>query len=418
VLIRSPRSSSAMIALVLLTALNLVNFIDRYVLPGVQPLVQHEFGVSDARMGALTTAFFVTYMLAAPLTGWLGDRFPRKPLIVGSVLLWSAATLLTATVHSYTALYWRHAAVGIGEATFSIFAPAMLADFYPEQDRNRILSIFYVSIPVGAALGYLLAGALGPRYGWRSPFYVGAVPGLLIALAVYFFVKEPQRGAADGLKATPMRASISGLFRNPGFWCATIGLALLTFSMGGISVWLPTFYQRFGGYSLLEANQRIGAITVIDGLLGTIIGGWMAQRWLRRNHRALYLISAIGAVLAVPGAMVVFFGPEKLILPATLASEFFLFLGTGPLNAAIVNSVAARIRASAIAVNLFMIHAFGDAPSPTIIGWISDRHGLRLALGLTLITMLLSAVVLALGARFAPRLAGTSLVGIEQQSAA
>lgn len=403
-LTRSARSSSAIVALFLLTALNLVNFIDRYVLPGVQPLVQHEFGANDQQMGALTTAFFVTYMLVAPLTGWLGDRFPRKPLIVGSVLLWSVATLLTATVHSYAALYWRHAAVGIGEATFSIFAPAMLADFYPEEDRNRILSIFYIAIPVGAALGYLLAGALGPRFGWRSPFYVGAVPGLLIAIALYLFVKEPVRGSADRLQATRVRTSFSGLFRNPGFWCATVGLALLTFSMGGISVWLPTFYQRFGGYSLLAANQRIGAITVVDGLLGTIIGGWIAQKWLSRNHRALYLISAVGAVLAVPGAMLVFFGPARLILPATLASEFFLFLGTGPLNAAIVNSVGARIRASAIAVNLFMIHAFGDAPSPSIIGHVSDRHGLRLALGLTLITMLLSAGVLLAGARFAPRL--------------
>jgi MFS family permease len=400
----SANRRTAVVALVLLTALNLVNFIDRYVLPGVQPLVQHEFGVNDARMGALTTAFFVTYMLAAPFTGWLGDRFPRKPLIVGSALLWSAATLSTAMVHSYSALYWRHAAVGIGEATFSIFAPAMLADFYPEIDRNRILSIFYIAIPVGAALGYLLAGAMGPHYGWRSPFYVGAIPGLLIAAALYFFVNEPVRGASDLLQPTAVRASFRGLFRNPGFWCATLGLALLTFSMGGISVWLPTFYQRFGGFTLLGANQRIGAITVIDGLLGTICGGWLAQRWLRTNHRALYLVSALSAMLAVPGAMVVFFGPQRFMLPATLIAEFFLFLGTGPLNAAIVNSVAARIRASAIAVNLFMIHALGDAPSPTIIGHVSDAHGLRLALGLTLITMLLSAVLLFTGARFAPRL--------------
>ncbi len=393
-----------MVALALLTMLNLVNFMDRYVLPGVQPLVQREFGSTDQQMGALTTAFFVTYMLCAPLTGWLGDRLPRKPLIIGSAMLWSGATLLTATVHSYAALYWRHAAVGIGEATFSIFAPALLADFYREEERNRILSIFYVAIPVGAALGYLLAGALGPRYGWRTPFYVGAAPGLLIALALWIFVKEPARGAADRLQVTATRASFRGLFGNGGFWCATVGLALLTFSMGGISVWLPTFYQRFGGYTLPGANQRIGAITVVCGLLGTICGGWAAQRWLPRNHRALYLVAAISALLAVPGAVMVFFGPARWILPSTIVAEFFLFLGTGPLNAAIVNSVAARIRASAIAVNLFMIHAFGDAPSPTIIGHVSDAHGLRTALGLTLVTMLLASGLLLLGSRFAPLL--------------
>ena len=408
---QNERISPPVVALLLLTALNLVNFIDRYVLPGVQPLVQHEFRVTDERMGALTTAFFFTYMIAAPLTGWLGDRLPRKPLIIGGVLLWSLATLTTAYVHTYSQLFWRHAAVGIGEATFSIFAPAMLADFYPEAERNRIFSIFYIAIPVGAALGYLLAGAIGPHYGWRAPFMVGAVPGILIAVLLYFFVSEPERGGADHLSPTLDRSTICGLFRNPAFWFATLGLATLTFSMGGISVWLPTFYARFGGYSLLEANQRIGAITVIDGLAGTIIGGWLAQRWLRTNHRALYLVSALSALLAIPGALVVFFGPKSLMLPATLVAEFFLFLGTGPINAAIMNSIAARIRASAVAINLFMIHALGDAPSPRIIGWVSDNHGLRIGLGLTLLTMLLSAIILFTGARFAPHLAQPEVRG-------
>ncbi|MGB9031456.1 MAG: MFS transporter, partial [Acidobacteriaceae bacterium] len=190
---------TAALALFLLTSLNLFNFIDRYVLPGVQPLIQREFHINDAQAGLLTSAFFFTYMLIAPLTGWLGDRFPRKPLIVAGALIWSAATLLTATVHSYHTLLIRHAAVGIGEATFSIFAPALLADFYPEEDRNRVLSIFYVTIPVGGALGYLTGGVLGDHYGWRMPFYVAAAPGVLIALAFWLFVREPQRGAADTL---------------------------------------------------------------------------------------------------------------------------------------------------------------------------------------------------------------------------
>src|SRR6202046_4711364 len=173
---------TAGIALFLLTALNLFNFIDRYVLPGVQPLIQREFNINDAQAGLLTSAFFFTYMVIAPLTGWLGDHIPRKPLIVAGALIWSAATLLTANVHSYETLLIRHAAVGIGEATFSIFAPALLADFYPEIDRNRVLSIFYITIPVGGALGYLTGGVLGQHYGWRAPFYVAAIPGVLIAL--------------------------------------------------------------------------------------------------------------------------------------------------------------------------------------------------------------------------------------------
>lgn len=391
-------------ALFLLTSLNLFNFIDRYVLPGVQPLVQKEFGSNDAQMGLLTTAFFFTYMIAAPLTGWLGDRLPRKPLIILGALLWSAATLFTAEVHSYETLLLRHALVGIGEATFSIFAPAMLADYYPEIDRNRILSIFYVTIPVGAALGYLLGGTLGQRYGWRTPFFICALPGVLIALAFWLFVKEPERGASDEIAPTANRNSVRGLFRNPAYWTATLGMAMMVFSMGGISTFLPTFFVRFGGYSVAKAGLVVGGITAVDGLLGTGIGGWIGQKWVRRNHRALYLLSGVSAALTIPAAVMVFFGPGSWLVPGALVAEFFLFLSTGPLNTCIVNSVAAPVRSTAIAINLFVIHALGDATSPRIIGSVSDATSLRVGLGVTVISLAVAALILFAGARFAPRI--------------
>jgi MFS transporter, Spinster family, sphingosine-1-phosphate transporter len=395
---------TAGLALFLLTCLNLFNFIDRYVLPGVQPLIQHDFSINDAQAGTLTSAFFLTYMLIAPLTGWLGDRLPRKPLIVIGALIWSAATLLTARVHSYNTLLLRHAIVGIGEATFSIFAPALLSDFYPEKDRNRVLSIFYVTIPVGGALGYLLGGELGARYGWRMPFYIAAAPGVLIALLFWLFVREPARGSSDTLKATPNRASFFGLFRNAAWLTATLGLAMWTFTVGGISTWLPTFFNRVAGYSLAGADRAAGEITVVDGLLATIAGGWLAQIWLRRNHRALYLLSGWSVLLAIPFAATAFFGPPSLLMPAAWAAEFCLFLSTGPINAAIVNAVSAPIRSTAISVNLFFIHLFGDFPSPHLIGWISDHRNLRTGLGATLITLVASAIILFAGSRHAPRL--------------
>jgi len=401
---------TAGIALFLLTTLNLFNFIDRYILPGVQPLVQKEFGVNDAQIGLLTTAFFFTYMLIAPATGWLGDHLPRKPLIVIGALLWSMATLFTAYVHSYETLLIRHAIVGIGEATFSVFAPALLSDFYPEADRNRVLSIFYVTIPVGGALGYITGGVLGQLYGWRMPFYVAALPGVLIALGFYFFVREPQRGSADKLAPTLDRATFLGIFKNPSFWTATLGLAMWTFAVGGISTFLPTFFVRFGSMSVARAGTMAGAITVVCGLLGTVAGGWVAQIWFRRNYRALYLLSAWGSILGIPFAALVFFGPPKAFLPGAFAAEFFLFLGTGPLNAAIVNSVAAPIRATAISLNLFVIHLLGDAFSPRLIGMLSDATNLRIGLSITLVTLTLSGIILFAGARFAPPLAENTVI--------
>jgi MFS family permease len=416
------RITPAQGTLALLIALNLLNYIDRYILPGEVSLIQHEFHSTDQQMGALTTALFIFYMLAAPLTGWLGDWFPRKPLIIAGAVLWSVATLATAWVHDYTTLYLRHALVGVGEATFGIFAPAVLADFYPDRERNRILSIFYLAIPVGAALGYVAGGEMGPLWGWRAPFFICAIPGLIIAALYGFFGSEPERGASDRVK--PIRKETTSwrsvvefflkvlkLFTNPAYLTATFGLATLTFAMGGISAWVPEFLRRSAGLSVGGSSQVGGAITVVDGIAGTLVGGWIAQRWLRTNHRALYLLSFWSVALTLPCGILVFFGPAGWAVPALFAAEFFLFLNTGPLNAAIVNSVSGPVRATAIACNLFIIHCFGDTFSPQIIGFISDRaSSLRIGLGATLIALVVSCIILRAGARFAPPLeeSGTS----------
>ncbi len=403
-----PRVSPAVVTLGLLIALNLLNYIDRYILPGEVSLIQREFHSTDQQMGALTTALFFFYMFAAPLTGWLGDRFPRKPLIIAGAVLWSVATLGTAWVHDYWTLFARHALVGVGEATFGIFAPAVLADFYPERDRNRILSIFYLAIPVGAALGYLAGGQLGTLWGWRAPFFFCAIPGLVVAALYAWIGREPVRGASDHIKPTLSRTTFWGLFSNPAYLTATFGLAMLTFAMGGISAWVPEFLRRSAGLSVGSASQVVGAITVIDGIAGTLIGGWIAQRWLRTNHRALYLLSFWSVALTLPFGALVFFGPHTWSIPALFAAEFFLFLNTGPLNAAIINSVSAPVRATAVSLNLFFIHFFGDTFSPQIIGAISDRSNLRIGLGATLIFLVLSCLFLRAGARFAPPLEETA----------
>ena len=388
----------------LLLGLNLLNYIDRYILPGEVSLIQREFHSTDQQIGALTTALFVCYMIAAPLTGWLGDWLPRKPLIIAGAVLWSLATLATFWVHDYRTLYIRHALVGVGEATFGIFAPAVISDFYSERERNRVLSIFYIAIPVGAALGYLAGGQMGPTWGWRAPFFICAIPGLVLAGLYAMMGREPERGASDRLKPTAARATFAGVFRNPAFLTATFGLAMLTFAMGGISAWVPEFLRRTAGLSVAGSSQVVGAITVIDGIAGTLVGGWIAQRWLRTNHRALYLLSFWSVALTLPFGALVFFGPHRLAVPALFAAEFFLFLNTGPLNTAIVNSVSAGVRATAIALNLFIIHCFGDAFSPQIIGAISDHSTLSIGLGSTLIFLVISCVILLAGSRVAPPL--------------
>jgi len=390
-------------ALVVLTALNLLNYIDRSVLFAVQPLVQVEFHRSDADFGLLTSAFFLFYMFAAPLMGPLADRYSRRLIIVMGAFLWSGATLLTAATHSFQTLLIRHTLVGIGEASFVTISPTLVADLFPEQKRGRILGVFYLAIPVGTALGYIIGGNLGPRFGWRSPFYVASIPGFVLALLL-LFIPEPERGLHDSLPETPERSTILGLARNPAFWTATLGMATMTFALGGLSVWMPTFLSRVRGYPLARANLIFGGITAFDGTVASLAGGWLGDRLLRRTKTGYYLVSAASMAMGVPVMIVALYTTGRTMLPGILLAEFLLLLNTAPLNAALINSVGAHIRATAIAVNIFMIHLLGDALSPWLIGKISDRSSLQSGFISAVVAIAISSAILFYGMRFAPPL--------------
>ena len=397
-------AKGAPVALCLLTAMNFVNYLDRYILPAVQEQVKGEFRLSDDQLGSLTTWFFFAYVMSSPITAWLGDRFPRKTVIVIAALAISAMNFFTASVHNYMSLNIRHAALGVGEACFGIFAPTLLADFYAEDKRNKVLTIFNVAIPVGAAMGYLVGGMIGHSHGWRMAFIASAVPGAMIALLILMFMREPSRMEAKRTETVRDKASVLSLATNGAYLSSILGYAAVTFSLGGISWWMVSFLQRMNGYSQDKAGTVMGGITVVCGLGGTICGGVLAQWWSKRTGKALYLVPALSAALAVPPAMVCFFGPKSLTLPMLGIAVFLIFLGTGPVNAATLNAVPANLRATAMAGQLFTIHVLGDAFSPKLIGIISDHSNLRLGLGSTLIAMLVGAVIFFVGARFAPPL--------------
>jgi predicted MFS family arabinose efflux permease len=358
---------------------------------------------SDADMGWLTSVFFFFYMCVAPVMGILADRYPRKNLIITGAVLWSGATLLTAVTTDYTSLLIRHTLVGIGEASFVTIAPAFIADLYPEHRRGRMLSVFYLAIPMGTAMGYVLGGHLGPIYGWRAPFMVAAIPGFLLAAALAL-IPEPSRGRADVLTSTPERSTLKGLIHNRAYWTATLGTAMMTFALGGLSVWMPTFLSRVRGMALNDANIVFGEALIVAGFLATMLGGWLGDRWLRKTRSAYYLVSAIGMTIALPFMVLALYHQGPLMFPGIFLALFFLLLNTGPLNAAIVNSVGAPIRATAIAVNVFVIHILGDVPSPPLIGYISDKTGsLPQGFVVAVIAVAVSAAILFYGSRYAPQ---------------
>jgi sugar phosphate permease len=226
----------------------------------------------------------------------------------------------------------------------------------------------------------------------------------VLALVV-LLLKEPPRGQFDSVKETPERGTVLGLFRNPAFLTSTLGMAFMTFSLGGIQVWIPQFLYSERHFTLEKANLMFGVIIVIDGILAALAGGWLGDYLLPRMKSAYYFVSAASMLLGIPVMIVALFSTGRLMIPAIGVAAFFLLLNTAPLNAAVINSVGAHIRATALAVNIFIIHILGDVPSPTMMGWVADRKSLQASFVLPIIAMGISSAILFYGMKFAPAVA-------------
>ncbi len=390
-------------ALGLLLTVNLLNYIDRQVLFAVFPLIKADLLLSDTELGLLGSAFMLSYLLFAPLFGWLGDHWSRTRLASGGLVVWSLATALAGFTTGYRTLLAARATVGVGEASFGTVSPGLIADFFPKAHRGRILAWFYVAIPVGSALGYLLGGVLGQRYGWHAAFLLVGVPGLLLAIPIAL-LRTPPRGGDDAPTQAPEGVIFSGyaaLFRNRSFIYNTLAMAAMTFAIGGLAQWIPSFLYRVHALDVAKGNTLFGATTVLAGILGTLAGGWLGDRWQKSNGKGYLLISGWGFLIGTPFAALAILAPGLIgCMSAIFIAEFFLFLNTGPLNTVIINVTRPTVRAMAFAVNIFFIHAMGDAVSPTILGWLSDQVGLRRALLTPPLAMVVAGIFCFICGRF------------------
>lgn len=394
----SASGKSAIWVLGLLTFINLFNYLDRYILVALSPSIKRDLNLSYTEVGFLTTAFMFTYFLISPLFGWLGDRKPRYKVMSAGVALWSLATVWSGMARALPGLLGSRLAVGVGEAAYGSISPSILTDLFPKSIRGRIFAIFFMAIPVGSALGYLLGGALEKWVGWRSAFFVAGVPGLLLALAL-FFLREPPRGQYDEAeeRLSPklgLLATYKVLAANSNYVLTVLGYCAYTFVLGGIAVYIPHYIETYLGVSAADGNMAFGAITVAAGFLGTMVGGSWADRWAKKGTDAYLKLSALSMLAALPVYFLVLeansFG---LFCALVFVLEFLLFLSTSPINAQIVNCVAPSMRATANAVGIFMIHLLGDAISPPLVGYVSDLSSLRLGMYVFTVAIVASAVI-------------------------
>ncbi|MFZ5449725.1 MAG: spinster family MFS transporter [Thermodesulfobacteriota bacterium] len=384
-------------ALLILASLNLLDYLDRYLVAALGSLIKADLHLSDKAFGFLGTAFFLVYFITSPLFGYLGDRWGRLRLMAGGAVLWSLATSLTFWVPSYAFLVAARGLVGVGEASFGTLAPAYLADILPLGRRARALGLFYLALPVGTALAYLIGGLVGSHWGWRPAFLLAGLPGLLMAGLVYRLSEVRPRLQASMLPSdspNPLKATWQ-LFKIPTLRRVTLGYGMVTFALGGLAFWMPHYLEVSKGLSLSQANLLLfGSVTVAGGL-GTLTGGFLGDRLLTYTPGAPLWVSGLGIVLALPlAAVAIFAGAPVLYVPALVGAIFLLFLNPGVLTAVVVSVAGPTRRAQAVALNIVVIHLVGDVPSPFLIGWISDLGNLTWGVAITLVALAAGAVLI------------------------
>src|SRR5450759_1175326 len=382
----------------LMTLLNFVNYIDRYILPAVAPRIKEALSLTDTELSFLGSAFLGSYFFTAPVFGWMGDRFSRTRLMAIGVAIWSLATAGGGLARNLGQMLTARGAVGVGEASYAAISPALISDYYPPDRRGRVFAIFYLAIPVGSAVGYLLGGAIEHQFGWRAAFFAVGLPGLLLA-RLTLTAPDPPRGINDPPAAVPAEAgsyvqSLLLLGRNRDYVLAVLGYAAYTFAVGGMSFWVPSYLNRERGMSLTEANFMVGVVTVVAGISGTFLGGYLADMLAPRIRQAHLYLSGVSMLLAIPFSWVAFTAREpRIFLASLLVAEFMVFLSTGPINVVIVTVVPVAIRATAMAVSIFVIHLLGDAAAPLVIGVVSDHVGLSNAVLIMPVVVALSGAI-------------------------
>jgi len=398
---------SARGALFLLLTINLFNYIDRQILAAVEPDIRATFFAPDdpnrmTKTGLLGDAFFVTYMVTAPILGLLADRFSRWIIVGSAVILWSLASGGSGLAATFGILFATRIFVGIGEGGYGPAAPTILADLFPIETRGRIMAVFYTAIPVGSALGYVIGGLIGANFGWRWAFYLVTPPGLLLGL-LCFWQRDPRVTGGQLTQKSPRRSmkDYVRLFRTRSYLINCIAQTLMTFVTGGLGFWAPA-YLRYRNQSPDVGMTIFGLITVVAGLVSTLLGGEIADRLRSRFAGSYFWVSGIGMLIACPLFIATLYIPFPAAWITMFLAIFFLFVNTGPSNIALANVSLPAVRATAFAANIFVIHAFGDVQAFWLLGYVGGHTNMHVAFLFVSGMIFLSGLVWLIGVKSLP----------------
>ncbi len=371
------KNNAVWFTLIVLFAINALNFFDRQIIGAVGEPIRKEFELSDSALGALNTAFTLLYAFVGLPLGKLADKYSRKRILAVGVFVWSLMTAASGLARNFWQIFAMRLGVGVGEATCAPAASSLIGDLFPSERRGKAMSIFMLGLPVGLALSFAISGAVAKEYGWRAAFLVAGLPGLLCVLLV-LFIREPKRGAVETIDVggrTREGSTIILILKSPTMIWLILSGALHNFNMYALGGFITPYLMRHHNLDIAQANY---AATIIYGLLsvpGLLLGGFVGDWAKRKRPDGALLIASVAILLSIPfyffsigipsGEYVKF----AALIGASVALMYFYY---SIVYATIADVTEPASRGTAMAVYFLAMYLLGASLGPYIIGLISD----------------------------------------------
>lgn len=393
-------------ALGLLTLIYVMNFVDRVLIYLLFSPIKKEMLFSDTQLALLgSTSFVIFYTVLGIPFGRIADKYSRRKLIAFGLTVWSLFSGLTGFTHGFWQIFLCRMMVGIGEATLGPAALSMLSDYFPSRMRATVQATFSSAIAIGTGIAFFLGGWISDAFSWRHAFYFLGFPGLVLATIV-FFLKEPQRGIRD----TPAQIEKKDwrlLFKNVPLRYILFGYAFFAVAANSVSIWLPTFFVRTQHMNIAEIGKWIGIGTIAGGLPGTILGGWIADKFHAKRNGGRMIFSVIIALLCIPIWFIILNSTSialQLVLISILLGFALAWLGPA---AADVNDIAGpNLRGLATGMYFFVVNAIGLGLGPLLYGKLNDIFNvtknpevMRQTLLISPVACVIAGTILYLGSR-------------------
>ncbi|MGX7925880.1 spinster family MFS transporter [Tsuneonella sp. HG094] len=375
----APAQRGLKVTLWILLVVYIFNFIDRQIVNILAEPIARDLELSDTQIGLMTGLAFALFytLLGLPIARYADRPSTHRPKLIAIALAtWSAMTALCGLAQNFVQLLVARIGVGVGEAGCTPAAHSLISDMVPKERRASALAFYALGIPIGTLLGMIIGGLLADAVGWRNAFVVVGLPGVLLAVVVVMLLKEPRHHAEASLDTSPASSNadvLRSIFRSKAMIFLLIAASSAAFLSYGKTTWATIFFQRTHGLSPGEVGLYFGVINGVAGILGTWLGGKIADRWGATNRRHVLTAPAVGMALAIPLAYAGYAAGEwrmalvLLFIPTLLNSLYY-----GPVYSSVQGLVPIRSRAMAAAVLLFFQNLIGLGFGPLLFGMLSD----------------------------------------------